>query len=181
MQIKVDLNNARYLKLVTDKNSDSWWAEWYDETVFADAKLLTNDYQDTDATEPVEFIKTVQQYDEEIKNYVSTNQTNTENYELALLQREFVNNFGYDVLLDFVHCKDEYKDTVKWLMTNLTNMKLYIYGGEPDGNYIASMKALNDDNCFINTLCTSCFMDANRYTRKPINSTCTLRNFQKIA
>ncbi len=142
-RIKVDLENARYLKLVTDKNSDSWWAEWYDETVFADAKLLTNDYEDTDVAEPVEFIKTVQQYDEELKNYVNNGQTNTESYELALLQREFVNNFGYEVLLDFVHCSDEYKDTVKWLMTNLTNMQLYVYGGEPDGNYIASMKALN--------------------------------------
>ncbi len=142
-QIKVDLENARYLKLVTDKNSNSWWAEWYDETVFADAKLLTNDYEDTSVNEPVEFIKTVQQYDEELKNYVSNGKTNTEEYELTLLQREFVNNFGYEVLLDFVHCNDEYKDTVKWLMTNLINMKLYVYGGEPDGNYIASMKALN--------------------------------------
>ncbi len=141
-QIRVDLENARYLKLVTDKNSNSWWAEWYDETVFADAKLLTNDYEDTGASEPVEFIKTVQQYDEELKNYVDNNQINTDEYELTLLQREFVNNFGYEFLLDFVHCKDEYKDTVEWLMTSLTNMRLYIYGGEPDGNYIASMQAL---------------------------------------
>ena len=142
-KIEVELEGARYLKLVTDKNSNSWWAEWYDETVFADAKLLTNDYEDTDASEPVEFIKTVQEYDEKLKNCVETNQTDTTEYELTLLQREFVNNFGYEVLLDFVHCSDEYEDTVKWLMTDLTNMKLYIYGGEPDGNYIASMKALN--------------------------------------
>lgn len=142
-KIEVELENSRYLKLVTDKNSDSWWAEWYDETVFADAKLLTKDYEDTDISEPVEFIKTVQEYDDQLKNYVDTDQTDTKEYELTLLQREFVNKFGYEVLLDFVHCSDEYEDTVKWLMTDLTNMKLYIYGGEPDGNYIASMKALN--------------------------------------
>ncbi len=141
-QIRVELNNARFLKLVTHSNSDAWWAEWYDETVFADAKLLKNDYVEEEA-KPVDFIKTVEKYDEELKSMVDNKQTNTETYELTLLQREFVNNFGYDVLVDFVNCDEQYKDTVSWLMTSLQNMKLYVYGGEPDGNYIASMKALN--------------------------------------
>ena len=45
--IKVDIKNANYLKLVADENqeySGDWWSSWYDETVFANAKLIKEGY-----------------------------------------------------------------------------------------------------------------------------------------
>ena len=45
-----------------DDNSDSWWANWYDETVFANAKLIKENYQED--TSKIDFIKTI----DELKN-----------------------------------------------------------------------------------------------------------------
>ena len=140
--IKVPLDGAKYLKLVANNNSPNWWAEWYDEAIYADAKLIKDGYVENNTDEKVDFIKTVDEYDNEIKNYVAEGKQGTDEYELALLQREFVKNFDYDILVSFVNCEEEYKETVKWLMTDLNNIRLYILGGEPDGNYISSMQAL---------------------------------------
>lgn len=67
-QIKIDIKGAKYLKLVADDNSDSWWANWYDEAVFADAKLVKEDY--IEDTSDMEEIKTIESYDKEIKKNI---------------------------------------------------------------------------------------------------------------
>ena len=43
--VKVDIKNAKYLKLTADDNSDNWWSAWYDEAVCANAKLIKEDYK----------------------------------------------------------------------------------------------------------------------------------------
>ncbi len=147
--VNINIKNARYLKLVADKNSPNWWAEWYDEAIYADAKLTKEGYvEDNNVT--VDFIKTVEQYDELLKTYEQARETEvsriaiskSEEYEHILLQREFVNRVGYDILQAFVRCNDDYKETVRWLITDVNNLRLYILGGEPDGNYISSLQAL---------------------------------------
>ena len=60
--IKVDIKNAKFLKLTTDKNSTNWWAEWYDEAIFADAKLVKEGFNE-DINSKVDFIKTVEEDD----------------------------------------------------------------------------------------------------------------------
>lgn len=85
--IKINIKDANYLKLVADENQEypgDFWSSWYDETVFADAKLIKEDYLE-DKTE-ADFIKTVEEYDEKIKTY-SVEDEITGEYELALLQR----------------------------------------------------------------------------------------------
>ena len=141
-EVSIKITGEKYLKLVAYKNSESWWAEWYDEAVYADAKLVKEGYKEVEDNARVDFIKTVSEYDEEIKNFLQKGSKIDGDFELALLQREFVKNVDYRVLLDFVKCDDDYMTTVKWLMTDLENMRLYIYGGEPDGNYISSLQAL---------------------------------------
>ena len=138
--VKVELKNSKYLKLVADKNSPNWWAEWYDEAIYADAKLIKANYKE-DTTSKVEFIKTLKEYDDIIKSH--DGEEISDDYELTLLQREFVKNVGYDTLMAFVRCEDSYKETVKWLMTDLENLRLYILGGEPDGNYVSSLQVLD--------------------------------------
>lgn len=136
---KVDIKGAKYLKLVADKNSSNWWAEWYDEAVYANAKLIKEDYEE-DLT-PVSEIKTVEEYDAYIKEHYGEEITGE--YELNILQREFVNNVGYQELQAFVKYSDEYKNTILWLMNNPENLRLYLVGGKPEGNYIKSLKVLN--------------------------------------
>ncbi len=141
-QVKIDIKGAKYLKLVANNNSPNWWAEWYDEAIFADAKLVKEGYKEEEDNAKVDFIKTVKDYDKIIKQHVQNKDKIEGDFELALLQREFVKNADYKILQSFVNCNEDYKETVKWLMTNLDNMRLYIYGGEPDGNYISSLQAL---------------------------------------
>ena len=137
--VKLDIKGAKYLKLVADENSPNWWAEWYDEAVYADAKLIKEGYVE-DNTSTVDFIKTVEEYDKIIKKHQGEEITGE--YELALLQRELVKNVGYDILQSFVRCYDTNKETVQWLMSDVENLRLYILGGEPDGNYISSLQVL---------------------------------------
>ncbi len=93
-------------------------------------------------TTEVDFIKTVEEYDKKIKTY-SVNQEITGEYELALLQREFVKNVGYDILQQFVRYSDDNYQVISWLMNNVYNLRLYIIGGEPDGSYIESLRILS--------------------------------------
>ncbi len=139
--VKIDIKGAKYLKLVADKNSPNWWAEWYDEAIFADAKLVKESYKE-DIDSKVDFIKTLDEYDSIIRQHEQNGDKIEGEYELALLQRELVKNADYNILQAFVKCDDSYKETLKWLMTDLDNMRLYVLGGEPDGNYISSLQAL---------------------------------------
>lgn len=59
------------------------------------------------------------------------------------VQREFVNNCGYDLLMELINLKDDYKMIVQWLMTDIDNLRLYIHGGNPAGdNYFAFLDVL---------------------------------------
>lgn len=138
--VQIDIKDAKYLKLVADDNSDSWWANWYDETVFANAKLIKEGYEEDSTL--VDFIKTVDEYDEIIKSY-SFEQIINE-HELTLLQREFVNNVGYDILQALAKYSDEYKDTILWLMNDKETLRLYLVGGKPEGSYLNSIKVLSE-------------------------------------
>lgn len=63
--VKIDIKNAKYLKLTADDNSANWWAAWYDEAVYANAKLIKEDYKED--TSDIAVIKTVDTYDKELK------------------------------------------------------------------------------------------------------------------
>ena len=84
----------------------------------------------------------MKEYDEKIKTY-SVNQEIAGEYELALLQREFVKNVGYELLQQFVKYSNENYNAISWLMNDVDNLRLYIIGGEPDGRYIESLKVLS--------------------------------------
>lgn len=138
--IKVDIKEVDYLKLVADDNSNNWWANWYDEAVYANAKLIKENYIEDNT--PVDFIKTIEEYDEIIKAK-NTNHEITEDYELTLLQREFVNNVGYEILQAFVKYSDENYDVILWLMNDAETLRLYLAGGKPEGSYANSITVLS--------------------------------------
>ena len=133
--VKIDIKNAKYLKLYCHNNGnrDS------DHAVYANAKLIKEDYVETNET--VSFIKTVEEYDQMIKK-MNIGETLTKEQQLILLQRTFVNNIGYDVLQMYAQYSDEFKEIVEWLMSDYDNLNLYIMGGKPSGSYVNSLKVL---------------------------------------
>ncbi len=134
---EVELNGAKFLKLVCDQNGNNA----SDHSVWASAKLIKNGYVETEG-QIVDFIKTVEEYDNELKN-LSTEQQIGEK-EHILLKREFVKNVGYDLLQSIVGLDTKYKDAVEWLMNDKENLKLYVLGGAPDGgSYYNSIKELS--------------------------------------
>ena len=137
--VKVDIKNAKYLKLTADDNSDNWWSAWYDEAVYANAKLIKEDYKE-DTSDSAE-IKTVDTYDQQLKQ--NDLQEITGDYELTLLQRQFVKSVGYEILQALAKYSDEYKDTISWLMNDKETLRLYLAGGKPEGSYLNSVKVLS--------------------------------------
>ncbi len=135
--IQIRLEGAKYLKLYCDEiGSNS-----SDHSVYADAKLYKEGFTEKQP-ENVDFIKTVEQYDAELANVDLNQQINDK--ELTLLQRTFVNNVGYDLLIAIVNQNEDYKEAVKWLMEDIENLRLYVLGGAPDGgSYYNSIKELS--------------------------------------
>ena len=138
--VKVDIKGAKYLKLTADDNSNNWWANWYDEAVYADAKLVKKEY--IEDNNEVDEIRTVDEYDEILKKS-EWNETKSD-YRLTLLQRQFVKNVGYETLQALAKYKKDYKDTISWLMNDKETLSLYLMGGKPEGSYLNSLKVLTN-------------------------------------
>ena len=134
--IKINIKEANYIKLYCHNNGN----DGSDHAVYADAKLIKEDYIEDNTN--IQFIKTLEEYDEIIKRH--EREEITGEYELVLLQREFVKNVGYEILQSFTRCYDSNRETVEWLMTDLDTLRLYMIGGKPDGgSYIESLRILN--------------------------------------
>ncbi|MCI8309161.1 MAG: hypothetical protein HFJ57_07585 [Clostridia bacterium] len=133
--VKIDIKEANYLKLYAHSNGniDS------DHSVYANAKLIKEGYEENNS--PADFIKTIDEYDNAIKAHYGEEITGE--YELLLLQREFVKNIGYDILQAYVQIDENNMNVVSWLMNDVTNLRLYIVGGRPTGSYRSSLDVLN--------------------------------------
>ena len=132
--VRIDIRNVRFLALYAYENGNSWYSHWYDDAVYANAKLVKEEYVESEDVYPL--IKTLDEYDTIIKN----NPSDT----LSVLQREFVKRVGYDILQALCSYSDEYKTIFDWLMNDESILKSYLLGGEPDGNYASSLKILNE-------------------------------------
>ncbi len=125
--IKINIKDKKYLKLQCVQHGSAT----ADHGTYAHAKLFKEGYDDTAVQKPLDFIKTVEEYDKELKKYYG--EEIKDSYELALLQRELVKNAGYDLLQGFAALNKENFETISWLMKNHDVLKLYILGGKPDG------------------------------------------------
>ncbi len=145
--IKIPLENVNYLKLYAYENGDSWYSMWYDDAVYADAKLIKDGYVES-VEDDNTIVKKISDYDALIKKYESEIKdgtfTNIDKYALTLLQRDFVTKAGYNVLQALLKYSDNYKTVLSWLMNDKETLELYVLGGEPDGNYATSLSILNE-------------------------------------
>ena len=132
--VQFNLSGYRYLKLYAHMNGGNG----SDHSVYADAKLTTKDYKETDFT-----IKTVAEYDSEIATIPNKNIVENKDYEKLVLQRYLVSEFGEYGLKKFLSESEEHQNTYHWLIDDVDNLRMYIMGGKPDGSYYNSLKVLN--------------------------------------
>lgn len=136
--VEVPLAGVKYLRLYAYCNGSSWWCPWYDDVLYADAKLMKDGY--VEDTTPSAAIHTPEWYDDFLKN----NDSNTENYELYLLQRELVKNAGYDTVQFMLKYSKKSSTAIEWLVSDKEALEYYILGGKPDGTYKRSFEVLAD-------------------------------------
>ncbi len=130
--VQIDITGAKYLKLVANDNG----ANGNDHSVYADAKLVKD-------IKTQNVVKSVEEYDEIIKTKYANATLDNKEYELILLQRDFVSKAGQFALKTFVNESKNNKETLDWLMNNLDILRYYILGGTPDGgNYYNSLTQL---------------------------------------
>ncbi len=134
---------VKYLKLYAYENGNSWYSHWHDDAVYANAKLIKEGYEEK--KQNFEVIKTISEYDREIKELSNLEDfTNLEEYQNLLLERELVSRVGYDILQALFNYSEEYQDIIKTLFNDKDILELYLLGGEPDGNYVESLKILKN-------------------------------------
>ncbi|MDE5539139.1 MAG: NPCBM/NEW2 domain-containing protein, partial [Bacilli bacterium] len=130
--VKINITGAKYLKLYADNNGNNG----NDHSVYADAKFTNNESASN-------VVLSVEEYDELLKKYSSSDFTNKE-YELLLYQRTLVNNVGQYALTRFVTENNDNKIAFDWLFNNVENLREYIMGGTPDGgSYYNSLNVLS--------------------------------------
>ncbi len=132
--VEIDIKGKKYIKLFCRQHGSATG----DHCVYGGAKLYKEGYKEENKT--VDFIKTVEEYDNILNKLSLEDQLNKK--ELTLLQRELVSRVGYDLLQNIATLDKDYEDTLRWLMTDLENLKLYILGGAPTGSYTNSLKVL---------------------------------------
>ncbi len=128
--VKINIQGVRYLKLVANDNGNNG----NDHSVYGDAKLIKEGYTDNVTT-------TVEEYDKLIK---AANDSQSEDLELLLLQRELVSKFGTYQLKTLFEEGEEFQNTFNSLLNDKEMLRLYIMGGKPDGTYAQSIKVLTD-------------------------------------
>ncbi|MDE5630223.1 MAG: NPCBM/NEW2 domain-containing protein, partial [Bacilli bacterium] len=133
--IKVDIKNAKYLKLYANDNGSNG----NDHAVYADAKLIKETYKEPGE----ELVPSIDELDKKIKtDFANAELTNPE-YELTLLKRELISRVGNYALKRFLGESEDNRTTYKWLTSDVNILRLYVMGGKPDGgSYYNSLGVL---------------------------------------
>lgn len=131
--VKIDISNANYLRLVANQRSSNA----SDHSVYADAKLV---YEVDESS----FFKSVDEYNEIIKNMYKGETNITGELEFNLLKRELVKKVGQYTINSFYNANEDNKAAIDWLMNNQDIIRYYILGGTPDGgSYYKSLTELS--------------------------------------
>ena len=137
--VDIPITGVKYLRLYAYNNGANWWCSWYDDVLYADAKLVKNGFVEDNT--PNELVHDLEWYD----NYLKTHDFSDGDYEFYLLQRELVKNVGYDSLQFYLRY---YSRTIgkgiEWLFSDKEALKYYVLGGAPDGTYRRSFEVLSD-------------------------------------
>lgn len=139
--VKIPISGVNYIKLEGDKNGSSWWSNYYDEVCFADPKLIKESYVDDTYVDPG--LITVEELDAKIKAY-DIDKTNDQAYQLMTMQRTLIAKAGYTDLDYYLGTDTDFKKAFEWIFDDYENLKDYMLGGDPDGNYMSALLVWRD-------------------------------------
>ncbi len=132
-QVIFDLDDAVYLKL----EADDMGGNGSDHSIYGDAMLLTEDYEDPMKGPRLEAI------DEYIRDMVGDNKNPelTPELKLVIMQRDFIANFGEYTLAKYVYEHPENREFIEDVLLPNEHglLEEYVFGGRPSGTYSASM------------------------------------------
>ncbi len=132
-RVEISIEGKKCLKLYAYDNGGNG----NDHSVYADAKLVKNIVDDNK-------VMSVEEYDKIIKEKYSNSTLDDKQYELTLLQRDFVANVGQFALKLFLNNDEEHQKVFDWLFYDVDNLRMYMVGGKPDGSYANSLMVLSD-------------------------------------
>ena len=139
-EVVIPVGEYNYLKLVaSDLGGNS-----SDHSVYANAMLYDKDNFTPKVDAKVDWILTLEEYDEALKGHTEEEILKDDELELKLLQRTLVKRVGYQIIQAYATDNDEEKTETLWLFTHKDILKTYITGGEPLGNYINSFNVLSE-------------------------------------
>lgn len=148
-EVQIPLDGANYLKLSASQDGSDWWDHWYDDVIYGNAMLSQDGYEHE--TSLNNKIKTVDEYDVLLHEYYQTNgiattaaDLNNEYFQLLLLQRNFVNKYGYDLLQTHVAFSQNYNESFFYIFDNVHYLREFTLGGTPDGAFTAAMKVFDE-------------------------------------
>lgn len=127
VDLNLNIEGYQYLRIYADPVG----VNYSDHCVLADAKLATKDYDVS--SEIYNKIKTIKQYDE-ILSKDSIEKNYKENKRL-ILEREFVNRFGYWNLQNLASSEKVALDAMNWILSDTTVLEQVIQVGEITDSY----------------------------------------------
>lgn len=130
--VKVDIQDYRYLRLEAHQNAGNG----NDHSVWADAKLVTADYNQY-------IVPDIAKYDADIRNYGEVDLGENAAYELAVLRRDFMAKVGQYTLSTFIEASAENRRALEWLYNDLQHMRWFVLGGTPRGSYLNALNIIS--------------------------------------
>lgn len=126
--IRVNVKGAKYIRLEANDN----YGNGDDHAAYGNPMLTTEDYSDAPG-ESLSVVKPVSVYDEEIKKaYKENNNTLNESIKKLILQRTFINRYGYHTINKLTKNSQETTESLNWLLNNYNALSHFIHAGEMD-------------------------------------------------
>ncbi len=134
--IQISIQDVNYLKLEANKYRN----ETADHAVYGNPRLIVEGFEESKLN--VDFIKTVEEYNELLKGKTSDEIMNDSTLRLELLQRNLVEKIGYDLLEVYASYDEDAYAMLNWLMNDERLLEKFTVGGNPVGNYMNALKVL---------------------------------------
>ena len=128
---RINVKDANYIRLYAHDNGSNA----SDHAVWADAKLVKEEYSDN-------AMVSVEEFDAFIKeNYTSG--AIKDDLKLTLLQRNFISRVGQYQLRTFIDSDPKNLEMLKWFIYNEEALRLWTMGGTPNGSYQNALQVLS--------------------------------------
>ena len=134
--IDINIKGVKYIKLYANDNGN----QSNDHAVYGDLRLVKEGYDIS--SEKLTCIKTVSEYDTEIKSQYTASTAIEGDFKKLILERTFVNRYGYNIIQQIAKISSNNKRAIEYIFENEEVLELFVTGGEKEsGSYSNSLSA----------------------------------------